>query len=354
MENTLQVLIGDSKETLKTVPDCSVNCVVTSPPYYALRSYLASDSPLKPLEIGQEQTPEQYIDNLVAVMEECRRVLKDDGICFINIQDSYNVRNKTEAEQSFENCKYNKQTTTLKHYQYMGAKLKDLIGIPWMLAFKMRDKGWYWRDTIIWAKAVSGFHIFGNCMPESVKDRTNKSHEYILMFTKSAKYSYDWQAIGEAVADISNKRAFYGKHPKNRKNNGNYDYSLGVESQVKFYEKRAKEIEENPDKTILRTRRSVWNYQASYTKVSHFAVYPPKLAETCILAGCPVGGTVLDPFGGSGTTGIVANLTGRNAIICDLNPNMKEHLELRKEEVAKNMGKCYSDNDNGKHYRKLW
>ena len=344
MNNTLKILIGDSKETIKEIPDNSVNCVVTSPPYYALRSYLESDSPLKNLEIGQEQTPEEYIDNLIAVMEECKRVLTDDGVCFINIQDSYNVRNKIEADQSFENAKLNRQTTVLKHYQYKGAKLKDLIGIPWMLAFKMRDAGWYWRDTIIWAKAVSGSHIFGTCMPESVKDRTNKAHEYILMFTKSSKYNYDWQAIGENIQECSKQRAYRGKNPTHRKNNGDYDYAINTEAQLKTYKKLVAKLEENPNAELKRTRRSVWTMPSSNSRVSHFAVYPPALAETCILVGCPVNGTVIDPFGGSGTTGIVANLLDRNAIICDLNPNMKDHLELRKQEVAKIMGKCYSNN----------
>lgn len=354
MNNTLQILIGDAKETLKQIPDNSVNCVVTSPPYYALRSYLESDSPVKNLEIGQEQTPEEYIDNLVTVMEECRRVLTDDGICFINIQDSYNVRNKIEADQSFENAKLNRQTTVLKHYQYKGAKLKDLIGIPWMLAFKMREIGWYWRDTIIWAKAVSGTHVFGTCMPESVKDRTNKAHEYILMFSKSAKYNYDWEAIGEEIVDISKRRAFSSSDITKCKNNGDYDYSMCKQQQDSYYEKLRAEITANPNKKFVRIRRSVWTLKPANSKVSHFAVYPPSLAETCILVGCPVGGTVLDPFGGSGTTGIVANFLERNAIICDLNPNMEEHLELRKQEVAKTMGKCYSDDDVGKRVRHFW
>lgn len=353
MEQKLTILIGDAKEKLKSIPDNSVNCVVTSPPYYALRSYLESDSPLKEFEIGQERTPEDYIENLASVMEECRRVLTDDGVCFINIQDSYNVRNKIEADQSFENAKLNRQTTVLKHYQYNGAKLKDLIGIPWMLAFKLRNNGWYWRDTIIWAKAVSGTHIFGTCMPESVKDRTNKAHEYILMFTKSAKYNYDWQAIGEPVTEISKKRAFSDSNIDNCKNNGVYDYSMNKEQQNRFYEKMREQLKTDPDKNILRTRRSVWTMMSSNSKVSHFAVYPPALAETCILVGCPSGGTVLDPFGGSGTTGIVANILGRNAIICDLNPNIKEHLELRKQEVEKTLGTCYSNNI-GKRVKKFW
>ena len=355
MENKLHVLIGDAKEALKDIPDNSVNCIVTSPPYYALRSYLESDSPLKSMEIGQEKTPEEYIEKLSVVMEQCRRVLKEDGICFVNIQDSYNVRNKTEADQSFENAKLNRQTTVLKHYQYKGAKLKDLIGIPWMLAFKMREKGWWWRDTIIWAKAVSGTHIFGTCMPESVKDRTNKSHEYILMFTKSAKYSYDWESIGEKVAEISKKRAFSGSNAEKRKNNGVYDYSINKKEQARHYEKRRAEIEENPDRDFIRIRRSVWTMKASKSKVSHFAVYPPELAKTCILCGCPADGTVLDPFGGSGTTGIVANLLGRNAIICDLNPNMQEHLELRKHEIAKSFENDYNiSTDKSKNVKSFW
>ena len=225
---------------------------------------------------------------------------------------------------------------------YEGAKEKDLIGIPFMLAFALRNYGWYWRDTIIWAKGVSGTHVFGSCMPESVKDRTNKSHEYIFMFTKSPKYYYDWESVSEYTKDISNKRCFRGGNPDNRKRAGEYDYAINTEAQLKFFAKRKAELEQNPNRKYKRIRRSVWTMKSSNSKVGHFAVYPPELAETCILAGCPVGGIVLDPFGGSGTTSVVANMLGRKAVHCELNSNAVEIFEQRRTEILKHFKKAES------------
>ena len=352
-EKDVNILIGDARNTLKELSDSSVNCIVTSPPYYGLRSYIDNDSPDKQYEVGIETTPEKYIESLCEVFSECYRVLSDDGVMFVNIADTYNGAKKhnTSHKHSKEFTDKNK---TINKRRYSGAKDKDLIGIPFMLAFALRDYGWYWRDTIIWAKGVSGTHVFGSCMPESVKDRTNKSHEYIFMFTKSPKYYYDWESVSEYTKDISNKRCFRGGNPDNRKRAGEYDYAINTDAQLKFFAKRKAELEQNPNRKYKRIRRSVWTMKSSNSRVGHFAVYPPELAETCILAGCPKDGVVLDPFGGSGTTSVVANYLGRKAVHCELNSNAVEIFEQRRTELLKLMKKVESVETSERKCRTLW
>lgn len=306
-------LIGDCKETLKTLEPESVNCIVTSPPYFAQRSYLKSDDPKKVLEIGNEKTPEEYIKDLVSVFDECYRVLKQDGTMYVIIGDTYN---------------------TGKSYSVV--KNKDLLGIPFMLAFALRDNGWYWRDTIIWAKGISGKIRMGVCMPESVNDRTNKSHEYILMFSKSDKYFYDSDSIKEDGSESSKKRAFSETHLDKNKQ-GSEQFSISPESVKKALKKLAKKFED-PKFEYKVTRRSVWLCMPSRaSNVKHSAVYPRELIEPIILSSCPQGGTVLDPFGGSGTTAVVAEYLGRNAINCELNDNGKELYFERKAEIERQM-----------------
>lgn len=334
-DKEINILIGDARTTLKEIPDDSVNCVVTSPPYFGLRSYLDNDSPDKPNEIGMEDNPEKYIESLVVIFAECYRVLKKDGVMFINIADTYNGAKKHNDDKYKHSKEFLDKNISINKKKYHAAKDKDLLGIPFMLAFALRDYGWYWRDTIIWAKGISGARVFGSCMPESVKDRTNKAHEYIFMFTKSPKYYYDWGAIAEYTKDISNKRCFRGGNPEKRKCAGEYDYAINTDAQLKFFEKRKKELEQNPALKFKRIRRSVWTMKSSNSRVGHFAVYPPELAETCILCGCPKDGVVLDPFGGSGTTSVVANIHGRKAIHCELNSNAVEIYEQRRVEVAR-------------------
>lgn len=322
----INILIGDNRQTLKEVPDNCVNCIVTSPPYFGLRSYTENT-----LEIGREVIPPEYIDNLMSVFTECYRVLRDDGVMFINIGDTYNGNKKgnTETNKNIELS----ETSVFEKKKWESCKTKDLIGIPFMLAFALRDAGWYWRDMIIWAKATSGIYIHGTCMPESVKDRCNKAHEYIMMFTKSDKYYYDWESISEKQADVSLIRARAINHNENRKNNGDYQYTINTESQTKSYEKLCKQMDENPDKPIKRIRRSVWTIPSKNSSVNHFAIYPSELAEPCILAGCPKDGIVLDPFGGSGTTSAIATLLDRKAIHCELNENAEELYKQRKLEI---------------------
>ena len=288
--NNYEIIEGDSLESLKGLPDNSVDCCITSPPYYGLRDYgtgtwVGGDPtcPHKRLnkiskknitgqkreevgagvcdaiyktvcplcgavredrQIGLEETPEEYIEKLVNVFREVKRVLKDDGTLWVNIGDSY-IMTKPDNEY----------------------KLKDLIGIPWMLAFALRKDGWYLRQDIIWSKP--------NSMPEAVKDRCTKAHEYIFLLSKKQNYYFDYEAIEEPVFD-----------------NGLYD---------------------------TRHKRDVWTVSTKPYKEAHFATFPEELIEPMILAGCPVGGTILDPFSGSGTTGEVALKHKRKYIGIELN-----------------------------------
>ena len=324
------VLVGDNRETIKSLPDQSVNTVVTSPPYFGLRDYgtgkwVGGDSECNHMrdtkfnegattghkamgktnnavgdsiyknecgkcgavredsQFGLEETPEEFCDNLVKLFREIRRVLKDDGTVWLNLGDSYAGSGKNRNADGSSNAGDNtKQSTSqgttdgnlrpVKAHE-IGLKPKDLIGIPWMVAFALRADGWYLRQDIVWSKP--------NPMPEPVRDRCTKAHEYIFLLSKSKNYYYDHEAI---KVQGSNKR-------------------------------------------------SVWTVVPKSFKEAHFATFPPELIEPCILAGCPEGGTVLDPFGGSGTTSGVAYLHDRNSILCELNPEYAEMVERRIEGI---------------------
>lgn len=290
-------LIGDCRETLKAIPDRTVHCCVTSPPYFGLRDYGMSD------QIGLEQTPQAFVAELVTVLREVRRTLRDDGTLWLNLGDSY-ARNPVKGTSGTPNGRnIEKMGYTGGGGLPAGLKEKDLIGIPWRVAFALQDDGWYLRQDIIWHKS--------NPMPESVTDRCTKSHEYIFLLTKSPRYYFDHFAIKEdAVKGAAGSSFNKGKTA---------EHQLGRSS-------AADRVEDGK-----RNRRSVWNVATRPYKGAHFATFPPELIEPCILAGCPVGGTVLDPFGGSGTTAGVANAHGRNAILCELNP---EYAALMPERVA--------------------
>lgn len=313
---TSTILTGDSLEQLKTIPDATVNTCVTSPPYYGLRDYGVDG------QIGLEQTPEQYISKLVEVFREVRRVLRDDGTLWVNIGDSYagsggagNQFGQLEAGLA----KY-KQTSRPSE---IGCKPKDLIGIPWMLAFALRADGWYLRQDIIWAKP--------NPMPESVKDRCTKSHEYIFLLSKSPKYYYDAESISEPISESTVWRcsqdvdAQTGSDRVPGKTNGNMKAVLPRYGGNKYTNdpdvfsrtKSGNAYEYRP----MRNKRSVWTVTTKPFKGSHFAVFPPDLIEPCVLAGSPVNGLVLDPFTGSGTTGVVSLRNGRNFVGIELNPD---------------------------------
>lgn len=301
-----RVIVGDCIASMQTLEAGSINTCVTSPPYFGLRDY-GQDG-----QIGLEDTPDAYVARLVEVFREVRRVLRDDGTLWLNLGDSYAAQRggthmpaQTVAggvggdgdDSAFRGMGGKTSGPAHRNAGKIGLKHKDLIGIPWRVAFALQADGWYLRQDIIWSKP--------NPMPESVTDRCTKAHEYIFLLSKSAKYFYNHHAVKEAVAESTVARVSQdvaGQLGSNRvpgKSNGAMKAVGGTET---------------------RNRRSVWTVTTKPFSGSHFATFPPDLIEPCILAGCPSGGTVLDPFGGSGTTAGVAIKHGRNAVLCELNP----------------------------------
>ena len=296
------ILYGDCRETLKNVTNSSVQMCVTSPPYYGLRDYGGEKN-----QIGQEQTPEDFIDELVKVFREVRRTLKDDGTLWLNIGDSYyNYRpskGKSYPKQTVSKTKQDlPDYSSKRNNKLSNLKEKDLIGIPWMLAFALRADGWYLRQDIIWHKP--------NPMPESVKDRCTKSHEYIFLLSKNKKYYYDNEAIKEPVKQDWGTR--------NRANGKYHNSGSGLQPHsglTKSY--------------TTKNKRSVWSVTNKPYKHAHFATFPPDLIIPPILAGSKKGDIVLDPFMGSGTTGMVAKEHGRYFIGCELHADYKELIRQR-------------------------
>jgi len=273
------ILYGDCRETLKEF-DSKARMCVTSPPYYGLRNYGGEED-----QIGLEQTPEEYVNNLVKVFREVRNCLTDDGTCWVNLGDSYyNYRpGKGQAIHKQSVSKTNQDlpsTCARRGNKLEGLKEKDLIGIPWMFAFAMRADGWYLRQDIIWNKP--------NPMPESVRDRCTKSHEYIFLFSKSQNYYFDVNAIKESTVD--------GKG--------------------------------------LKRKKTVWEIKTKPYKGAHFAVYPPELIEPCIKAGSEEGDLVLDPFMGSGTTALVAKSLQRHYLGCELHEDYGKLIQTRLSEKS--------------------
>jgi DNA modification methylase len=296
--NNAKILVGDNRETLKSLPDGSVQTCITSPPYWGLRDY-GNDE-----QIGLESSPEAFVEELCKVFDEVWRVLADDGTLWLNLGDSYAAfRDNKATPDSLRNGEgtkvagaSNRNPSILKQ---AGLKHKDLVGIPWRVAFALQSRGWYLRQDIIWAKP--------NPMPESVTDRCTKSHEYIFLLTKSPRYYYDNEAIKESVADSTISRL-----------NQNIDAQLGSDRA------HAGDKSNGSMKAVgngsTRNKRDVWTVSTKAYSEAHFAVYPPDLILPCVLAGSRQGDTVLDPFSGSGTTGAVALENGRNYIGCELNP----------------------------------
>ncbi len=303
-----KIYLGDCLSVLKTFPDESVNCCITSPPYYGLRDYGVEG------QIGNEDTPAKYIQKLVNVFEEVRRVLKDDGTLWLNLGDSWagsnqgvGTKNLTAKQASNHGTNYmTMETHKSKLSKLNGYKPKDLIGIPWMAAFALRESGWHLRQDIIWAK--------GNPMPESVKDRCTKSHEYIFLLTKSRKYYFDNESIKEP------RVSFHGSENKQCKQRPN--------SEILYKGNQVGSIPYGGSE-MLRNKRDVWNINTKPCKEAHFATFPDTLIEPCVLAGCPEGGIILDPFIGAGTTGMVAKRNNRNYIGIELNPNYIQIAENR-------------------------
>jgi len=287
----------------KRIPlaDGSVNCVVTSPPYYGLRDYSVDG------QIGLEQTPDEYVSAMVQVFREVWRVLRNDGTVWLNLGDSYAGSGNGSCDYREESASISKNDNKYgKHKPGMitGLKPKDLIGIPWSVAFALRADGWYLRQDIIWHKP--------NPMPESVKDRCTKAHEYIFLLTKKARYWYDNEAIKEkANYDGRKDELFKGavKDYTNSRPDGQVN-TMTSRGHVRW--------QKNENGVRVRNKRSVWTVTTKPYSGAHYAVFPPDLIEPCILAGCPKGGIVLDPFIGSGTTCMVARKHGRNAIGLDL------------------------------------
>lgn len=315
-----QIYNAECLTGLSLLPDNSINCCITSPPYYGLRDY-GNDR-----QIGLECTPEEYIGKLVNIFHEVYRVLKPDGTLWINIGDSYAGSMKGAAQFPDNAMNYKQGTnrgtlgkaTLVK--QCTGCKPKDLIGIPWMLAFALRADGWYLRQDIIWSKP--------NPMPESVTDRCTKSHEYIFLLSKSRKYYFDSESIQQEASQSVKSRL--GKV----ENVGHKAFAAANtldESNPMFRKNTTREYQ-YADKA---NKRSVWSVPTAACKDAHFAVFPPALIVDCIKAGCPQEGIVLDPFMGSGTTAVVARKLNRNYIGFELNP---DYVHLAEKRVEKELG----------------
>jgi DNA modification methylase len=360
MKVKAEVIIGDNRQALKELPDASVQTVVTSPPYWGLRDYgtanwtggdescehIKDPSKTKKFgndefnknrpsreatklpgyyykdlcescgaifednQIGLEQSPDDFIEQLCIVFDEVWRVLKDDGTIWINLGDSYSAMRDSKAspdslrtgEGTRVGSAANRNPENLRK---AGLKHKDLVGIPWRFAFAMQARGWYLRSDIIWHKP--------NPMPESVTDRPTKSHEYIFLMTKAPRYYYDHEAIKEDAIWAEEKRAGKGRLHYDGKRQG--EKGTGQENFVSIVDKKNK--------------RSVWQVNVKGYKEAHFATYPTELIEPCILAGSKEGDIVLDPFSGSGTTGEVALKHGRNYIGLELNPEYAAISEKR-------------------------
>ena len=267
---TQRIIVGDAIEVLQTLDEASIHTCITSPPYYGQRDYNVKG------QLGLEATPEKYVAALVVVFREVRRVLRDDGTVWLNLGDSY--------------------------------AQKDLIGIPWRVAFALQADGWYLRSDIIWAKP--------NPMPESVTDRCTKSHEYIFLLAKSKHYYYDHEAIKVPAVMAPGKSGFGG--PK---------LSTGALAHTNEWGKAW-------EKTDMKNRRDVWTVTTKPFKDAHFATFPPDLIEPCVLAGCPPGGIILDPFAGSGTVGGVASYHGRCSIMVELSAEYALMMPKRFAAVA--------------------
>lgn len=351
-----QILVGDCLDLLRQMPDQSVHCCITSPPYYALRDYGVDG------QIGLEESPAEFIARLVEVFREVRRVLRDDGTCWVNMGDSYagswgghgrddlglGISALSSRQLAASQLK-GKQVTQ------PGFKPKDLMGMPWRLALALQDDGWYLRQDIIWHKP--------NPMPESIRDRCTKAHEYLFLLSKSRRYYFDSDAIREPAAygvcptgvgfghgtdaeqrnrpriavpagwDTSTGEGGHGSFHRDGAARGSKRNSFARESKYTAGE-HGQKAQHRPGREDIeysqtRNKRSVWTVATQGFKGAHFATYPPELIRPCVLAGSPRGGLVLDPFGGAGTTSLVAMQEGRRSVICELNPEYAEIARTR-------------------------
>lgn len=299
-----KIITGNALEVLTELPNCSADCCITSPPYFRLRNYGVDG------QLGLEDTVEDYINKLTDIFREVRRVLKDDGTLWLNIGDSY-----VSSNSDYSNC-----------------KRKDLIGVPWLLAFALRNDGWYLRQDIIWNKP--------NAMPESIKDRCAKSHEYIFLFAKQPKYYFDYEAIKEPAVGFNNippagSKGTLTPNRRLRKGNSRTFRGGGVYTKGQSFNNSEEVMREShgnsENMTGLRNKRSVWTVATQGYKEAHFATFPEKLIGPCVLAGSRERGIILDPFVGSGTTAVVAKKFNRDFIGIELNPKYAEMARRRLE-----------------------
>lgn len=305
----------DAISALKEFPDKTFDCCITSPPYYGLRDYKAEG------QIGREESPEEYLNKLIEVFREVKRVLKEEGTLWVVIGDSYaGTRSKKEYKdpKNIEGRSGQKESIAEK---LSGYKAKDLMGIPWQLALKLREDGWYLRSDIIWHKE--------NAMPESCRDRPSRSYEHIFLLSKARKYFYNFDAMKEPIKEISKKRYMRARG----KDNKYLQEGTGAKRQsINEAREYGEYIGDNVPK--FRNNRDIWTINTSAFKGKHYAVFPPKLVELCIKAGCPKKGLILDPFMGSGTVGMVAIRMDREYIGIDIN---KDYCQIAKERIEKNM-----------------
>lgn len=329
---SVEIIVGDCLASLRAMPAQSVHCCITSPPYFGLRDYGHEG------QIGLEDSPAAFAAKLVEVFREVRRVLRDDGTLWLNLGDSYSTQSKWGGATG------GKAAAGLhgalgggRQKARRGIPDKNLIGIPWRVAFALQDDGWYLRQDIIWHKP--------NPMPESVRDRCTKAHEYIFLLSKRPRYYFDGEAISEALADSTVARLAQPTHAEQRgsdrvpgKTNGTMKAVGGAYSFARSTATQGMPgapAQHRPDREPVeyrsrRNKRSVWTVTTKPFRGAHFATFPPDLIEPCVLAGCPEGGTVIDPFGGAGTTGLVAQRHGRRAILCELNA---EYAQLARDRI---------------------
>lgn len=332
----IDIFVGDCREVLRTLPDESIHCCVTSPPYFGLRDYGVDG------QIGLEPSVGTYVEEMVSVAREIHRVLRPDGTFWLNLGDSYSRSGKGGSPGTSKNIKQKTNVGSLStrgRVQNTRLVAKQLFGVPWRVALALQDDGWLLRQDIVWHKP--------NPMPESVRDRCTRAHEFIFMFSKNAKYYYDSEAIMEPRSQGEQRPTFRGGAYCN---NSTHDNSNGGKSTVvgnvrvdkqRGHSRRHAGFNDRWDAMGRdeqcfgsRNKRDVWTVATSGFSGAHFATFPAALIKPCVLAGCPAGGVVLDPFFGAGTTGVVAKQNGRSAIGIELNPTYAEMARARIEATA--------------------
>lgn len=320
---SVRILVGDVRDRLRDLPDESVHCVVTSPPYFGLRDY-GMDG-----QIGLEPTPAEFVRTMVEVFAEVRRVLRPDGTLWLNLGDSYSNGGRGSRAPDKEN-----PARAMSVRPADGCKPKDLLMIPARVAMALQDDGWYLRSDIIWHKP--------NPMPESVTDRPTSAHEHIFLLTKSERYFYDHVAVREpaVVPTWEDGSRVFGGVNKHGANVQHGDRTTGRRTAPRKSAPKGSfngkteamaATGQNAFRAVVpeRNLRNVWTVATQPFSEAHFATFPPSLIEPCVKAGCPQGGTVLDPFGGAGTTGLVADRLGRNAVLIELNPDYAAMAQRR-------------------------